>query len=155
AVALCCQGPIIIATAFWNLGVTIGVLAVLGGGSTGFMWLEMPLFAGVILFGSYAVIGVCVLVTFYNRAERKLYVSQWYLLPAMFWFPWIFSAANLMLLHWPVRGVLQAFINTWFMNNFLTLWLGCVALATLFYFIPKLLNRPLYSLSVAAFGFWT
>src|SRR5207247_5396240 len=58
-------------------------------------------------------------------------------------------------LYWPVRGVLQSFINSWFTNNFLTLWLGSVALATLFYFIPKLLNRPLYSSYIAGFGFWT
>ena len=155
AITLCCQTPIIIASGFWNLGVTLGVLAVLSGGSTGFAWLEMPPFASVILFSSYAVIGLCVLVTFFNRAERRLYVSHWYLLAAMFWFPWILSAANLLLIYWPVRGVLQSFINTWFTNNFLTLWLGCVALATLFYFIPKLLNRPLYSLYIAAFGFWS
>ena len=155
AVTLCCRGPVILGAAFWNLGVTIGVLSVLGGGSTGFAWLEMPKFAAVILFASYALIGLCTLVTFRNRVERSLYVSQWYLLAALFWFPWIYSAANLLLLYWPVRGVLQSFINTWFTNNFLTLWLGSVALATLFYFIPKLLNRPLYSSYIAAFGFWT
>lgn len=155
AVTLCCRGPVILGAAFWNLGVTIGVLSVLGGGSTGFAWLEMPKFAAVILFASYALIGLCILVTFYNRVERSLYVSQWYLLAALFWFPWVYSAANLLLLYWPVRGVLQTFINGWFTNNFLTLWLGSVALATLFYFIPKLLNRPLYSSYIAAFGFWT
>ncbi|HMC28938.1 MAG TPA: cbb3-type cytochrome c oxidase subunit I [Verrucomicrobiae bacterium] len=155
AVTLCCKGPVILATAFWNLGVTIGVLSVLGGGSSGFAWLEMPKFVAVILFASYALVGLCILVTFYNRAERSLYVSQWYLLAALFWFPWIYSAANLLLLYWPVRGVLQAFINAWFTNNFLTLWLGSVALANLFYFIPKLLNRPLYSSYIAGFGFWT
>ena len=155
AVTLCCKGPVLLAAAFWNLAVTVGVLSILGGGSTGFAWLEMPRFAGVILFASYGVIGLCTLVTFYNRAERSLYVSQWYVLAALFWFPWIYSAANLLLLYWPVRGVLQAFINSWFTNNFLTLWLGSVALATLFYFIPKLLNRPLYSSYIAGFGFWT
>jgi cytochrome c oxidase cbb3-type subunit I len=155
AVTLCCQTPVLLAVAFWNLGVTFGVLGILGGGSTGFMWLEMPRFAGVILFGSYAIIGVCVLVTFLNRTERRIYVSLWYVLAALFLFPWVFSAANLLLLYWPVRGVFQAFINTWFTNNFLTLWLGSVALATLFYFIPKLANRPLYSIYVAGVGFGT
>src|SRR6184192_2513837 len=63
AVTLCCRGPVILATAFWNLGVTIGVLSVLGGGSTGFAWLEIPKFVAVILFCSYALIGLCILVT--------------------------------------------------------------------------------------------
>src|SRR6266480_7284412 len=61
AVTLCCKGPVILAAGFWNLGVTIGVLSVLGGGSTGFAWLEMPRFVAVILFASYALIGLCTL----------------------------------------------------------------------------------------------
>lgn len=155
AVTLCCRGPVIVATAFWNFGVTLGILGILAGASTGFTWLEMPGASSAIMFGAYSVIGVCILVTFYNRIQRQMYVSQWYLLAAIFWFPWILSAANLLLIHWPVRGVLQSFINTWYTNNLLTLWFGPVALATLFYFIPKLTDRPLYSNYVAAFGFWT
>jgi cytochrome c oxidase cbb3-type subunit 1 len=155
AVTLCCKNMVTVAAAFWNLGVTVGVLAVLGGDSTGFAWLEMPRFSNVILFVSFVVIGLSVLSSFHNRAEPSVYVSQWYVLAGLFWFPWILSAASLLLLRWPVRGVLQTFVNAWFTNNFLTLWLGCVALATLFYFLPKLLQRPLYSRSVAAFGFWT
>src|SRR3954470_5532187 len=50
AVTLCCRTPVILATAFWNVGVALGVLSVLGGASTGFAWLEMPPFAGAILF---------------------------------------------------------------------------------------------------------
>jgi len=155
ATTLCCKAPVLLATIFWNLGVAVGTLGILSGATTGFAWLEMPRFAHAILFASYAVIGVCILVSFYTRTNRSLYVSQWYLLAALFWFPWIYSGAQMLLLYWPVRGVLQAFIDAWFANNFLTLWLGNVALATLFYFIPKLTNRELYSSYVAGFAFWT
>jgi len=155
AVTLCCRGPLIVAAMFWNLGVTVGVLGVLAGLGTGFSMIDMPVFANAILFASYAVIGVCSLVTFNSRENRTLYASQWYLLGALFWFPWAFSAANLLLNYWPLRGVLQPFIASWFSNNLLMLWLGSIALAALFYFLPKLLNRPLYSNYLAAFGFWT
>src|SRR3954470_3001678 len=86
-ITLCCKAPVIFATAFWNVGVTIGVLGVVAGSSTGFGWLEMPRFSQALLFASYSVIALCVLVTFHHRIERKLYVSQWYLLAALFWFP--------------------------------------------------------------------
>src|SRR4051812_15203712 len=152
---LCCKGPVLLGTAFWNLGVAIGVLGVLAGANTGFAWLELPRFAHGVLFASYGLIGLIILMTFHNRPVRSLYVSQWYILAALFWFPWLYSAAQLLLLYWPVRGVFQAFINAWFTNGFLTLWLGTVALAALFYFIPKLTNRSLYSSYVAGFGFWT
>jgi len=146
---------LVIAIAFWNLGVTLGVLGIFAGGSTGFEWLEMPRYASPILFGAYVLIGFCALTVFYTRRERSLYVSQWYLLAALFWFPWIYSAANLLLVFYPVRGVVQSIVDAWFANNFVTLWLGPIGLAAIFYFIPKLTGRPLYNRSLAAFGFWT
>lgn len=149
------QTTIILAATFWNLGVTLGILGILAGGSTGFAWLEMPRYASPILFGAYSLIGACTLAAFWGRSERSLYVSQWFLLAALFWFPWIYSAANLLLVFSPVRGVVQSIISAWFTSNFLGLWLGPVALAAIFYFIPKLSGRPLYSQSLAAFGFWT
>ena len=149
------QVPVIIATKIWNLGVTIGVIAILAGASTGFEWLEMPSYAAAFLFVAYLVIGLCAVVTFQLRRHCELYPSQWFLLAALFWFPWIYSAANYLLLLDPVRGTLQAAVNAWFTGNFAGLWLGPVALAGIYYFLPRLTGQPLYSLGVAAFAFWT
>ena len=149
------QRTISLGTALWNLGVAMGILGILGGGSTGFEWLEMPRYASPILFVSYTLIGICALVTFYLRPEKPLYVSQWYLLAALFWFPWIYSAANLLLVFYPVRGVVQSIVNAWFTGNFLGLWLTPIGLGIIFYFIPKLSGRPLHSYYLAVFGFWT
>jgi cytochrome c oxidase cbb3-type subunit 1 len=144
-----------IALALWNLAVTLGVLGILAGGSTGFQWLEMPSFTFAILFCAYTLMGICALGQFYFRREGPLYVSQWFLLLALFWFPWIYSAASLLLSFFPVRGVVQSIVNAWFVGNFLGLWLTPIALGTIFYFIPKLTGRALYSHYLAAFGFWT
>jgi cytochrome c oxidase cbb3-type subunit I len=139
----------------WNLGVTIGFLAILAGATTGFQFLEMPGGVALLLLLGYVMMGATAGITFRYRRERPLYVSQWYLLAALFWFPWIYSAANLLLLVWPGRGTLQSIVDAWYVNNFLGLWLGSVSLASIFYFIPKLLERPLYSWWLAVFGFWT
>jgi cytochrome c oxidase cbb3-type subunit 1 len=53
------------------------------------------------------------------------------------------------------RGVMQSVVNAWFTNNLLGLWLAPVGLAAIYYFIPKLSGRPLYSQYIAALGFWT
>src|SRR6185503_5824173 len=141
--------PVLIATKFWNLGVTIGVVAILAGASTGFEWLEMPRYAAVFLFVAYLVIGLCALATFQMRRHCELYPSQWFLLAALFWFPWLYSAANYLLLLDPVRGTLQAAVNAWFTGNLTGLWLGPVALAGIYYFMPRLTGQPLYSLGLA------
>jgi cytochrome c oxidase cbb3-type subunit 1 len=148
------QPVALIASWFWNIGVLVGFVSILRGGSTGFEWLEFPRVSVPFLFFSYLLIGICAVVTFHRRNERTLYVSQWYLLAALFWFPWIYSAATMLLLFQPVRGVVQAVVNAWFTNNLLWLWLSPVALAMIYYFIPKLLKRQLFNYWLALLGFW-
>ena len=152
---LALPGTTIAGAALWNIAVTLGVAGIMAGASTGFEWLEMPRSITLLLLAAYALMGAAAGVTFHFRRERTLYVSQWYLLAALFWFPWIYSCASLLLLFWPVRGTVQSVVNAWFANNLLGIWLGPVALAALFYFIPKLVVRPLYNLWLAFFGFWT
>ena len=57
------------------------------------------------------------MLTFHQRRERQLFVSQWFLFAALFWFPWIYSTANLLLLAFPVRGMAQAVILVVFRCN--------------------------------------
>src|SRR3989440_8742341 len=42
--------------AFWNIGVLIGVGAILLGDSTGFEWLQVPRYLAVILFIAYRLL---------------------------------------------------------------------------------------------------
>jgi cytochrome c oxidase cbb3-type subunit 1 len=138
----------------WNLGVTLGVLGILAGDNTGFENLEMPHYAALPVFFGYLLIGLWGVVTFHRRRERQLFVSQWFIFTALFWFPWIYSTANLLLITFPVRGVTQAVINWWFSQNLLVVWLALVGLGTVFYFVPKLARRELHSHYLALMAFW-
>lgn len=140
--------------ALWNLGVTIGVGEILAGNSTGFENLEIPSHAVVIIFLGYLLVGIAGVLTFHRRQERQLYVSQWYLFTALFWFAWIYSTANLLLLTFPVRGVAQAVLAWWYSDNLLVVWLSLTGLAGVFYLVPKLANRELHSHYLALFAFW-
>jgi len=139
----------------WNVGVKLGILGILAGENTGFEWLEMPRYALVTMFGAYLLIGLGAMRTFHQRREPGLYISQWFLLAAVFWFPWIFSAAGFLLAAKPVRGAMQAVVDAWYFNNLTKVWLGFIGLAAIFYFIPKLAKRPLHSHYLGIFIFWT
>ncbi|MGH9614285.1 MAG: cbb3-type cytochrome c oxidase subunit I, partial [Bryobacteraceae bacterium] len=141
--------------AAWNLGVTLGIGGILLGDSTGFDTLEMPSYAALLAFIGYLLIGISATVTLHQRQERSLFVSQWFLLAALFWFPWIYSTADLLLVQFPVRGVTQAVIAWWYANNLQTVWMGLAGLAAGFYLIPKLINRELHNYYLALFTFWT
>jgi cytochrome c oxidase cbb3-type subunit 1 len=149
--------PWIIATGgkLWNLGVLVGLWGILTGDSTGYQNLEMPKYAVAILSLGYLLIGVCTLLTLHARRERRLEPAQWFLLAALFWFPWIFSTAELLLTAFPVRGVTQSVVDWWYSANLKLVWLGLAGLASTFYFLTTLTNRVLHSQYLALFTFWT
>jgi len=100
-------GLLVIAACFWNLGVALGVIGILAGDSTSIEWLEIPPYATPLLFVAYALIGVWAIITFRFRKAEHVYVSQWYLLAALFWFPWLYSIAQIMLVFAPARGTVR------------------------------------------------
>ena len=148
-------GLLMIAGVFWNIGVTLGVFGILTGKMTSVEWLEMPQQVTPILAVSYVMIGVWGVVSFSNRQTEHVYVSQWYILAALFWFPWLYAIAQVMIIFLPARGVVQAITNWWFAHNVLGLWLTPVALGVSYYLIPKVLGKPIYSYYLSVIGFWT
>jgi cytochrome c oxidase cbb3-type subunit 1 len=139
---------------FWNIAVTVGVYGVLAGDASGYDLLEFPLYASLPLFASYACIAAWALVTLHQRTERDMYVSLWFVLAGLLWFPWILSTAQGLLLGWHVPGVVQAVVAGWFGNNLLQIVLTGFAVAVLYYFVPKAVGRPLANPALTQVGFW-
>jgi cytochrome c oxidase cbb3-type subunit I len=139
----------------WHFGVLVGLVAIANGQTSGHAWLELPRYAAVILFLAFVLMAIWVFVTYTRRTETALYPSQWFVLAALFWFPWILSTAVLLLQIFPVRGVVQAAVAWWFAGNLLNVWLPLAGLAATFYLLPKLTGRPLQSHYLALFVFCT
>ena len=149
--------PLLLVTgaAFWNLGVLLGVGGILAGDSTGYQWLEFPAYSAIVLFVAYSLVVSWAVLMFRFRREGHIYITQWYLLGALLWFPWLYGATQMMLFVVPVQGVMQAAVNWWYANNLMFLWFGSLGLGTAYYMIPKVIGRPVYSYHLAAIGFWT
>lgn len=148
-------GAILTAGHVWNFGVTVGVLGILAGNGTGMPWMEFPAFTWPVLLISYFAILSWSFVQFRVRPEGHVYISQWYILAAMIWFPWVFITANV-LLHWfPGHPVMAAGINAWYKSSLIFLFFTPVALGTAFYLAPKITGRPIHSYSLAKLGFWS
>jgi cytochrome c oxidase cbb3-type subunit I len=137
-----------------NLGVTIGLVGILAGDSTGFEFLEMPGYASVLVLIGYLFVALWGVVTFHRRQQRQLLAAHWFLLTALFWFPWVFSTANLLLVTFPVRGMAQAVIAWWYAQNFLVVWMALVGLGAVFSLLPRLTGRELQNHYTALFAYW-
>ncbi len=148
-------GTILTAGHIWNLGVALGVLGILSGHGTGMSWMEFPAFAWPVLLVSYFIILIWSFIQFRVRDEGPVYISQWYLLAAMIWFPWIYITANTLLHCLPGHPVMAAGINAWFKSGMIFLFFAPVALGAAYYLAPKVTGRPVFSYSLAKVGFWS
>lgn len=137
--------------ALWNAGMVYGIGAILFGYSLGVEWLEFPAPAVALIAAAFLLFGASILRTFTKRTVEHIYVSLWYTLAAVVWFPLLYVVANL-----PVySGVVHGVVNWWYGHNALAVWFTPIGLALAYYFIPKVIGRPIYSYYLSLLGFWT
>lgn len=142
-------------TLFWNLGLTIGVVGIALGEMTGIPFLQLPGFIHPLLLVSYAAIATPGVLAWTGRREGATFAAQWYAVAALFLFPWLYSAAQVVLLFAPVHGTTFAVAASWFGENVVSLVLIPVALAAAYYLIPKITGHTISNYDFAQHGFWT
>jgi len=105
--------PLLLITggAFWNLGVLLGVGGIIWGDSTGYEWLEFPTYATIVLFVAYSLVVSWAMLMFRFRRGQNIYITQWYLLGAFLWFPWVYGATQMMLFVVPVQLEKSAYVQ--------------------------------------------
>ena len=148
-------GILLIAGVIWNIALTLGLLGIFIGDVTAYTWMEFPRYTSGIFLLAYTLIAVWGIVAYRNKQNNYSYVSQWYILGGLLWFPWIFVIGQFFVTWVPVRGVLQSIIHAWYINNVFYLWLCPIALGACYYFIPKLSNTSIRSYHMSALAFWT
>jgi cytochrome c oxidase cbb3-type subunit 1 len=135
-----------------NAGIAAGIGAIAIGWSDGMEFLEIPWQIAIFIFVGFALIIVPALFTLVNRKVEHLYVSVWYIVAALLWMALLFFVAKLPGVH---TGVQQATTNWWYGHNALGLWFTPVAVGAIYYFLPKIIGRPVRSYNLSLLGFWT
>lgn len=136
----------------WNLVLAAGLVCIALGITDGMEWLEIPWQIGILFAVSGALVGVPMILTLRRRNVEHLYVSVWYMGAALFWFPVLYLVAKLPGVHF---GVESATMNWWFGHNVLGLFYTPLSLAAIYYFLPKIIGRPIQSYNLSLIGFWT
>ena len=147
---------LVVAGHFWNLGVTLGVLGILGGiGNLHMNLLEFPPMVWPILLFAYSLIVVWMVIMYAARRKGMVYISQWYVLLAVFAWPWIYLVANTLLNVLKQSGVAGPAIASWYANSVLFLWMVPVGLAAAYFIIPKITAKPVHSYHLSTLAFWS
>ncbi len=109
-------------------------------------WVKIIFLLGVF-FSGWSVVQ-----TVAQRAEREIYISNWYTIGG-FVFTLILSVVAIVPSY--QVGLGQVAVQGFFMHNAVGMWFTFLALGIIYYALPKLLNRPIYSYALGVLGFWT
>lgn len=135
-----------------NTGIAGGIGAIAAGWSDGMEYLEIPWQIAIFMFVGFALVILPALYTLASRKVEHLYVSVWYMVAALFWIALLFLIGKLPGVH---TGVQQATTNWWYGHNVLGLWFTPVSVGAIYYFLPKIIGRPVRSYNLSLQGFWT
>ena len=113
--------------------------------------MEIPWQIDIGLAVSGALLAIPLVVTAKHRNVHHIYVSGWYYIAGLMWFPVLFLLTNVPGIYY---GAQQATTNWWFAHNVLGLWLTPLGLAAAYYFLPKIIGKPIYSYRLSLVGFW-
>ncbi|HTH47033.1 MAG TPA: cbb3-type cytochrome c oxidase subunit I [Candidatus Limnocylindria bacterium] len=152
---LAAPGFSLVAILFWNLALVLGVVGILFEGTNGIPLLELPRQLAPTLGLALGVLALVGFATFAKRQPGSSTPSQWYVVAALLAFPVLYLTAQITLLFFPARGVVQAIIAGWFGQGVELLWLAPLALASLYHFIPESTGGTVRSPALAPLGFWS
>ncbi len=142
-----------VALALINLCVIAGdALLIAGVNNAGqeyreYIWPVMALFGAAL---------VLVAVNFYRtiraRRTREIYISNWWILAAVLW---TLTLAVIAYLPGYQEGLGQTLIQGYYMHQGVGMWFTPMVLGLTYYFLPRLLDTPIYSYSLGALAFGT
>lgn len=121
--------------------------------------LEWPIDIAIALV--WVVFGINMIMTILRRRERHLYVAIWFYL-ATFVTVAVLHIFNSLAL--PVSalksysvyaGVQDALVQWWYGHNAVAFFLTTPFLGLMYYFVPKVANRPVYSYRLSIIHFWS
>lgn len=137
----------------WNLTVILGVWSILNGYTEGREYAELNGPFDWLVLAALLLVGLNVYMTIFTGTEKKWYVSLWYFMGALFWFPIIYVIGNRSFVQF--TGLNDAIAGWFYGHNILGMWFTVGGVGILYYLLPRFSGNPLYSHTLSMIGFWT
>ncbi len=140
----------------WNIALGAGLIGLVLGYTQAREYAELawPIDIGIMLL--LILTGYNLFRTIMSRTVDHLYVSLWYIMGTLLWFPIVYAIGNVI---WaPPAGALTGLNDAiwgWFYgHNVLGLWFTTGTVALIYYIVPKEVKQPLYGYTLALIAFW-
>lgn len=144
----------------WFLAIALqaAVLATAGGLLLGLAqaieWGETPVFIdpAVVAWLFVALAQFAVPIYRYAR-EKALYASNWYILAGLIWVIMVYIMGNYVPQFF-VPGVAGAAVTGTWIHDAVGLYVTPIGWGLMYYFVPVLLRKPIWSHALSLLGFW-
>ncbi|PJJ83537.1 cytochrome-c oxidase, cbb3-type subunit I [Mucilaginibacter auburnensis] len=145
----------------WQLIILSAVITLPLGLTTSHEYaeLEWPIDIAITLI--WVVFGINMFGTIIKRRERHLYVAIWFYI-ATFVTIAVLHIVNSFELpisafksYYLYAGVQDALVQWWYGHNAVAFFLTTPYLGMMYYFLPKMANRPVYSYKLSILHFWS
>jgi len=121
--------------------------------------LEWPIDVGLTII--WVVFGINMFGTIIKRRERHMYVAIWFYIATFVTVAvlHIVNSVQLPVSMWKsyylYAGVQDALVQWWYGHNAVAFFLTTPFLGLMYYFLPKMANRPIYSYKLSILHFWS
>jgi cytochrome c oxidase cbb3-type subunit I len=137
----------------WNLIIAATVLLIATGHAQGIEWGETPMIVDPFVLLSLVLIVVQFAVPLYRCRDQAQYVSMWYFTGALAWTGLVYFMGNWFPQYW-VPGTGGAAIAGLYIHDLVGLFITPIGWGLMYYFVPILLKKPIYSHALSLVGFW-
>jgi cytochrome c oxidase cbb3-type subunit I/II len=145
----------------WQLVIVATAITLPLGLSTSHEYAEMewPIDIGITLI--WVVFGINMFGTIFKRREKHMYVAIWFYI-ATFITVAVLHIVNSVELpislfksYYVYAGVQDALVQWWYGHNAVAFFLTTPYLGMMYYYLPKMANRPVYSYKLSILHFWS
>jgi cytochrome c oxidase cbb3-type subunit 1 len=138
--------------AAWQVVVLSTAVGIAMGQAQGVEWGETPKWIDPLALAGLALVSFNFMVPI-ARAQGPLYVSLWYFMAAFVWTFLTYAMGNFMPEYF-VPGTSGGAIAGLFIHDLVGLFVTPLAWGLMYYFVPILLKRPIWSHGLSLVGFW-
>jgi len=145
----------------WQLVIVASVITLLLGLTSSHEYAEMEWPIDVAITIIWVAFGVNMFGTIVKRRERHMYVAVWFYI-ATFVTVAVLHIVNSIQLpvsfwksYYVYAGVQDALVQWWYGHNAVAFFLTTPYLGMMYYFLPKMANRPVYSYKLSILHFWS
>lgn len=136
----------------WQLVLVATVLGILAGHAQALEWGETPVFVDPFALVGLVLVAVNLLAPIV-RAQGPLYVSVWYFIAAFVWTVMVYAMGNFVP-QYAVSGTAAGAIAGLFIHDLVGLFVTPIGWGLMYYFVPIILQRPIWSHGLSLVGFW-